>query len=126
MRAEPSYTSVCVAAAGHWSAQVDIEGTLPPPHGPTSLNLSMIHPRCPTDIVAACRICTEVTLFYAMPASIKKYRHLKKPLQSTRGRKANTTNSNDDLSKPNMRYIRTLSTIASGRSLAVALGVASR
>jgi hypothetical protein len=30
-----------------------MEVTLPPPHGPTSLNISMIHPGCSTDIVAA-------------------------------------------------------------------------
>jgi hypothetical protein len=49
------YTSVGVAAAGRQGALADNEVTLPPPHGPTLLDISMIHPRCATYVAAASR-----------------------------------------------------------------------
>jgi hypothetical protein len=52
-RTEPSYTSVGVAAVGRQGARADIEVTLPPPHGPILLDISMIPPHCATYVVAA-------------------------------------------------------------------------
>jgi hypothetical protein len=53
--AEPSNTSVGVAGAGRQGACADIDVTLLPPHGPTSLNIyiSTIQPRCATYVAAA-------------------------------------------------------------------------
>jgi hypothetical protein len=52
-RTEPSYASLDVAAIGRPGARANIEVTLPPPHGPTLLDISMIHPRCPTYVADA-------------------------------------------------------------------------
>jgi hypothetical protein len=52
-RTEPSYASVGVAAVGRQGARADMEGNPPPPHGPTLLDMSMIHHRCPTYVAAA-------------------------------------------------------------------------
>jgi hypothetical protein len=52
-RTEPIYSSVGVAAVGRQGARADIEVTLPPPHGPTLLDISMIHTRCATYVAAA-------------------------------------------------------------------------
>jgi hypothetical protein len=51
-RAEPSHTSVRVAADRGQGARAEIDVTLPPPHGPTLLDVSMIHPGCPTYVVS--------------------------------------------------------------------------
>jgi hypothetical protein len=118
VRTEPSYTSVGVAAVGCQGARADIEVTLPPPHGPTLLNVSMIHPRCPTHIAAVSQIrCAAAALrdrsknrthaghlhpgHTFVPASVGTYGHLGRPI---------------------MRYLRTLSDIAAARSLAVTRG----
>jgi hypothetical protein len=50
---EPTYASVGAAAVGRQEARADIEVTPPPHHGPTLLEISMIHPRCPTYVAAA-------------------------------------------------------------------------
>jgi hypothetical protein len=52
-RTEPSYTSVGVAVVGRQGVRADMELTLPPPHGVTLLDISIIHPRCPTYVAAA-------------------------------------------------------------------------
>jgi hypothetical protein len=52
-RTEPSCASVGAAAVGRQGARADIEVTLAPPHGPTSLDIYMIHPRCATYVAAA-------------------------------------------------------------------------
>jgi hypothetical protein len=51
-RIEPTYTSIGVAAAGRQGARANIELTLTPPRGTTLMNISMIHPCCPTHVVA--------------------------------------------------------------------------
>jgi hypothetical protein len=117
-RTEPSYTSVGVAAVGRQGARADIEVTLPPPHGPTLLDISMIHPRCATYVAAASQTRGAAAALRDrdkyrahaghlhpghtfVPASVETYGHLGKPI---------------------MRYLRTLSDVASGRSLAVTRG----
>jgi hypothetical protein len=52
-RTKSNDTSVCVAAVGRQELRADIEVILPLPHGPTLLDISMIHPHCPTYDVAA-------------------------------------------------------------------------
>jgi hypothetical protein len=47
------YASLGVAAVGRQGARADIEVTLPPAHGPTLLDISMIHPRSPTYVATA-------------------------------------------------------------------------
>jgi hypothetical protein len=54
---EPSYTFVCIAAAGGRLERTDIGVSLPSPHGPTLLDMSMINPRCPPYFAAAHRMC---------------------------------------------------------------------
>jgi hypothetical protein len=46
-RTDPRYASACVAAVVRQRARAEIEVTLPPPHDPTLLVVSLIHPRCP-------------------------------------------------------------------------------
>jgi hypothetical protein len=53
LRTVPSYTFLSVGAVGRQGARAEIEMTLPPPHGPTLLDISMIHARCPTYVAAA-------------------------------------------------------------------------
>jgi hypothetical protein len=114
----PSYTSVGVAAVKRQGRRADTEVTLPLSHGPTLLDMSMIHPRCPTYVAA-----TTQTLGMAadlrdmskerahsghldpshtfVPASLERYGHIGRPI---------------------MQYLRTLRDTASVRSLAVTLG----
>jgi hypothetical protein len=96
----------------------DIDVTLPPPHGPTLLDVSMMYPRCSTYIAAASHTRWAAAALHGqckyrahaghlhpshtfVPVSVKTYRHLGRPI---------------------IRYLRTLSDIAWGRSLAVTRG----
>jgi hypothetical protein len=118
-RTEPSYTSVGVAAVGRQGARADIEVTLPAPHGPTLLDISLIHPRCPTYVAAASQTRGTAAALRDrdkyrvraghlhpghtfVPASVETYGH-------------------GHLGRPIMRHLRTLSDVAS-RSLAVTRG----
>jgi hypothetical protein len=99
-------------------ARADIEVTLPPSHGPILLDMSMIHPRCPTYEAAdsltqsAAAALRDMSKQWAhaghldpshtfVPASLDRYGHLGRPI---------------------MLYLHTLSDIALGRSLAVTPG----
>jgi hypothetical protein len=90
----------------------------PPPHDPTLLDISMIHPRCPTYVAAASETRGAVAALRDrskyqahaghlhpghtfVPASVETYGHLGKSI---------------------MRYLRTVSDIASVRSLDVTQG----
>jgi hypothetical protein len=92
--------------------------TLPPPHGPTLLDISMIHPRCATYVATASRTRGAAAALRDrdkyrahaghlhpghtfVPASVETYGHLGRPI---------------------MRFLRTLSDVASARSLAVTRG----
>jgi hypothetical protein len=92
--------------------------TLPPPHSPTLLDISMIHPRCPTYVAAvsqtrgAAAALRDRDTYGAhaghlqpghtfLPASVETYGHLGRPI---------------------MGYLCTLSDVASARSLAVNRG----
>jgi hypothetical protein len=117
-RTEPSYISFGVAAAGRQGARADIEVTLPPPHGPNLLDISMIHPRCTTYVAAASQTRDAAAALHDrnkyrahaghlhlghtfVPASIETYGHLGRPI---------------------IRYLLTLSDVALARSLAVTQG----
>jgi hypothetical protein len=115
---ELRYASVGVAVVGRQRARADIEVTLIPPHGPTLLDISMIHPRCTTCVAAASQTRNATATLRDrdkyrahaghlhpcdtfVPASVETYGHLGTPI---------------------MRYPRTLSDVASARSLAVTRG----
>jgi hypothetical protein len=104
-----SWTSVGIGAVGHQGAHADIEVTLPPAHGPTLLDISMIHPCCATYIAAASQtrgaaaalrdkdkyrahVCHLHPGHTFVPASVETYGHLGRPV---------------------MRYLRTLSDVTS-------------
>jgi hypothetical protein len=114
-RTEPSYTSVGVAAVGRQGARADIEVTLSPPHGTTLLNVSMIHPRCATYVAAASQT-------RGAPAALRdrdKYRAHAGLLHPGHTFVPASVEMYGHLGKPIMRYLRTLSDVASARSLAV-------
>jgi hypothetical protein len=115
---EPSYTSVGAAAAGRQGARADIEVTLPPLHGPTLLDIFMIHPRCTTYVAdasqtrgaaAALRHRDKYQVHAGhlhpghtfVPASVDTYGHLDRPM---------------------MQYLRTRSDVASAPFRAVTRG----
>jgi hypothetical protein len=93
--------------------------TLPPPYGPTLLDISGLHPRCSIYVAAASQKRGAAAALHDrdkyrahashmhpghtfMPASVETYGHLGRPI---------------------MRYLHTLSDVASARSLAVTPGL---
>jgi hypothetical protein len=111
VRTGPNYTSVGVAAAGCQGTQADIEVTLPRPHGPTFLDISMIHPRCPTygrcfpDAGRRCRSAGQEQVPCACGTSAPQSHFVLVSVEA-----------NWHLRKPIMRYIRSLNHVASVRS----------
>jgi hypothetical protein len=117
-RTEPSYASAGVAAIGRQGARASIEVTLPLPHGPTLLDISMIHPRCPTYVAAASKTRSAA----AALRDRHKYRAHAGHLHSGHKFVPASVETYGHLCRPIMRYLRTLSDIASGRSLSVTRG----
>jgi hypothetical protein len=117
-RTEPSYNSVGVAAAGRQGVRADIEVTLPPPHGPTLMDISMIHPRCATYVAAA----SQTRGAAAALRDRDKYRAHAGHLHPGHTFVPASFETYGHLSRPIMRYLCTLSDVASARSLAVTRG----
>jgi hypothetical protein len=111
----PSYTSVGVAAVGRQGARADIEVTLPAPDSPTLLDISMTHPRCPTYVAAA----SQTGGAAADLRDRSKYRTHLGHLHPCHTFVPATDEMYGHLGRPIMWYLRTLSDIASARSLAV-------
>jgi hypothetical protein len=116
LHTEPSYTTVGVAAVGSQGACADNEVTYP--HGPSLLDISLIHPRCATYVAAAFQIKGAAAALpdrdkyrahaghlhpgdTFVPASVKTYRNLGRPF---------------------MRYLCSLRNVAPACSLAVTRG----
>jgi hypothetical protein len=117
-RTEPAYTSVGAAASGRQGARADIEVTLPPPHGPTLLDISMIHPRCSTYVAAA----SQTRGAAAALQDRDKYRAHAGHLHPGHTFVPASVEMYGYLGRPIMQYLRTLSDVASARSLAVTRG----
>jgi hypothetical protein len=117
-RMEPHYADFGQAAAGRQGARADIHATMPPPHGPTLIDVSIIHPRSSTVIAHAARNKGSAAAFrdrqkyranaghqhagyVFIPASVETYGHLGKPL---------------------VGYIRALSDVAACRTVGVTRG----
>jgi hypothetical protein len=110
---------VGVAAAGRQGARADIEVTLPPPHGPTLLDVSMIHPRCATYVTAA----SQTRGAAAALRDRDKYRTHAGHLHPGHTFVPASVETYGDVGRPIMRNLRTLSDVASALvSLALTRG----
>jgi hypothetical protein len=117
-RTEPSYASVGVAAVGRQGARADIEVTHLPPFGPTLLDISMIHPRCSTYVAAT----SQTRGAAAALRDRSKYQAHAGHLHPGHNFVRASVETYGQLGKPLMRYLRSLSDIASARSLAITRG----
>jgi hypothetical protein len=97
--------------------QADIEATLTPANGPTLLNISMIHPRYLTNVAAASKRGAPL-LLCVTGASTECMQAICLGHTCVPASAATTWH----LGKPIMRYVRTMSDIASACSLAVTRG----
>jgi hypothetical protein len=92
--------------------------TLPPPCGPTVLDISMIHPRCPTCVAAA----SQTTDAAAALRDRIKYRAHAGHLHPGHAFVPANVMTNGHRGRPIMRCLRPLGDIASARSLAIIWG----
>jgi hypothetical protein len=114
---KPHYADVSQAASGRQGACADISTTLPLPHGPTLVDVCIIHPPSFTYLAHAARAkgsaaafqdrqkyCSNSSHQHAVctfvPAAVETYRKLGKPM---------------------VGYLRILSDIAAGHTLGVTL-----
>jgi hypothetical protein len=89
--------------------------TLPPPHCPTLLNISMIHPCCATDVAAASQTRGAATAL----RDRDKYQAYAAQLHPGHTFVPASVETHGHVGKPIMRYRRTLSDVASACSPAV-------
>jgi hypothetical protein len=98
--------------------RADIEVTLPPPHGPALLDISMIHPRCVTYVAAASQTNGAAAALRDRDQYCAHARHLHPGHTFVPA----SVDTHGHLGRPIMRYLRTLSDVVSARSLAVIRG----
>jgi hypothetical protein len=117
-RMEPRYADVGLAAPGRQGARADIHATLPPPYGPTLLDVSIIHPRSSSVIHQAA--CTR--------GSAAAFRDRQKYRANTAHQHAGhvfipaSVETYGYLGRPLVGYLRALSDVAACRTVGVTRG----
>ena len=118
-RVEPGYNDVGTAAPGRAGSRAGIESRLPPPHGPTLLDVSLTHPRAAAYVTDAAGMQGSA----AAKRDALKYRgHDSSHYYPGYTFIAASVETYGYLGKPLVRYLKTLSEVAAARGPAVTKG----